>query len=367
MKEKELFDMVKNVDEDLICEMLEYSPDSAKGEEYEGVLYSVPEKVRKIHYWKYPVTAAALLLVMVGVLFAFNSGSTLPYNKEEQTGGGQESTANADSIDSAAVSYPLELLHCRLCDDGKYQVDEDAVTVTDDYALFRKYFFGTWEGDFRLAASCINRSTMIIDDSMKSFNMTEKNVWYSGLFYKIGDNALAFVCGSIGVASIHWVDMNDPDTMYIAWGSADSYGTIRLRDDNGTAEVIPAVYVLKKSDAPLNQPEENFLSIFKLYDMAKDHGIDFDLLVDMEFRYETADTGYLLQHNDDIQFYPVYLVSENADKLELRTKIGYKGYFGDELEMDIRYTVEKIDGEWIRTFDADDLENILRYDYGIKY
>lgn len=365
MKEEKLFDMVRNVDDELICEMLEYSPDSAKGGEYEGVLYSVPEKVRKIHYWKYPVTAAALLLVTAGMLFIFNSGSALPYNKEEQTGGEQESTADTDSIDPAAAVSALELLHCRLCEDGKYRVDEDAAVAADDYGLFREYFFGTWEGDFCLADSCMKRNALIIDDSMKSFNMTEKNVWFSGLFYKIGDNALAFVCGSVGGPSIHWVDMNDPGTMYIAWGSVGYYDTIRSGDENGTAEVGPAVYVLKKTDAPLNLPEENFLSIFKLHDMAQDHEIDFDLLVDMEFGYETEDMDYLLQHDDNILFYPVYLVSESDDKLELKTTIGAKGYFGDDPEMDISYTVEKIDGEWTRTFDADDIENILMYDYGI--
>ena len=104
MKEEKLFDMVRNIDDELICEMLEYSPDSGEGGEYEGVLYSVPEKVRKIHFWKYPAAAAALMLVTTGVLFVFNSGSTLPYNGGEQTGDEQESTANTNDNGSAETT-----------------------------------------------------------------------------------------------------------------------------------------------------------------------------------------------------------------------------------------------------------------------
>ena len=104
MKEEKLFDIVKNVDDDLICEMLEYSPDSAKDDVYEGVLYSVPENTGKMRFWRYPVTAAALLLVMVGVLVIFNSGNTLPYNKEEQTGDGQESTATTNDKEGEEIT-----------------------------------------------------------------------------------------------------------------------------------------------------------------------------------------------------------------------------------------------------------------------
>ena len=91
MKEEKLFEIVDSVDDDLICEMMEYSPNvKGKSEEYEGVLYSALEKARKAHYWQYPVTAAALMLAIVGALFIFNSGNTLPYNDGNQ----QSSTSN---------------------------------------------------------------------------------------------------------------------------------------------------------------------------------------------------------------------------------------------------------------------------------
>ena len=345
MKEEKLFKMVESVDDDLICEMMEYSPDvKAKGGEYEGVLYSAGEKVRKVHYWKYPAAAAVLMLAIVGVLFIFNTNSTLPYEE----GGSFASTVT--------THYPaLDLLNCRPDEDGKYRVDEDFLTATDDYELFRKYFFGTWEGSFDYAGESRNQDTLIIDDSLKSFNMTEKNIWYNQ-FYKVGNNVLAFVCGGAGYASekvggptIYWLDMNDPGTMYIAWGDVGEYDWLWSMDENGNASSTPAVYSLIKSDIPPNEPEENFLSIFRMYEMSRDHGIDFELLVDFDFGYLANGEDYLLAHNGYHLFYPVYLISENGDRLEFRTKVGTG--LDEQPLMDVSYTLEKIDGNWTRALE----------------
>ena len=98
MKEKKLFEIVNNIDDDLICEMLDYSPDvKEKGGEYEGVLYRAPEKVKKAHYWQYPVTAAALMLALVGALFIFNANNNLPYNDGDDRG-----NPPADTSDNTA-------------------------------------------------------------------------------------------------------------------------------------------------------------------------------------------------------------------------------------------------------------------------
>lgn len=94
MKEEKFFDIVSNVDDDLICEMLEYSHDTkTKGEKYVGALYPVPKKVRKISYWKYPTAAATLVIVLVGAFIVFNSRSTLlPYNDKDVQTSSQSTT-----------------------------------------------------------------------------------------------------------------------------------------------------------------------------------------------------------------------------------------------------------------------------------
>lgn len=341
MKEEKFFDIVNDIDDDLICEMLEYSPDKeTKGGEYKGTLYPAHEKAKRVRYWQYPVTAAVVILAAVGALFIFNMGDTLPY--EQQPG-----TATTDDIDLS----PLELINCRLCDDGKYRVDEKDFTVTDDYDLFRQYFFGTWEGSFCFAES-YERDSLVIDDSLKSFNMTGLEPWFDGVFYKVKDNVLAFICGSSEGGSTLWLDMNAPGTMYLSWGCMGDYETqwFYSRDGEGRPADTPALYTLKKTDIPPNEPEENFLSIFRLREISRDHGIDFDLLVNIEGISEDATERVC--HDDKAHFYPVYLVSESADKLVFETRIGnVLAENSENLELGVTYTIEKADGMWVTTVD----------------
>lgn len=581
MKEEKLFEIVNNIDDELICEMLEYGADTEKkGEEYEGKLYSGPQKQRKIHYWKYPVTAAALMLVLAGVLFIFNRGSTLPYNEEGTTDSEQgpdettdnaqgivtttedpgtpvdtnipydfteedkelqrflEKTANealkyqglydsgyfgdigwqiegdeehdgviyarfpqleqdvvikeyvflsdelsfktADELEEELSLYysseivsefmgyvgigeitertedaclieiknavlddngfmygvprfieingrlyrdtgakggwftpnwsmakvisktdeelifsflgygmddikqiraglgrlknedgwkydwwdictpyemvdpeevwgiktvqsaALDLLHCRIDEEGRYRVDDGEVTESDDYDLFRKYFFGTWDGAFSYYFLA-DTYGIVIDDSLNSFNMQSPEPWYTGNFYRIGDSTLSFLTGSMAGGTVFWLDMNDPETMYSAGGGFGEHNWIWSEEEGE----MPVVYVLKKTDLPPNEPEDNFMSIFKLREISRDYGIDFDLLTDLGFEYYGEDGGrYWLSHNWQMCFYPVYLVSQSPDKFEFTATVT-GGY--DDVEAEAYYTIEKINGEWVRT------------------
>lgn len=251
---------------------------------------------------------------------------------------------------NVAQSYPLNLLHCRPVEARYcYNFEDGAVTLMDDYDLFRQYFFGTWENEQGWGST--TDKPLVIDDSMKCYNITDQfNDWCTGEFYKIGDSTLAFVAGGSGGGILHWLDMNEPETLYYAWGD----------DENGVwlinSATEPEFGTLKKTDAPPNEPEENFLSVFRLREISRDYGIDFSLLTDMRFGYK-AENGvyYLLVHNAGASFYPVYLVSESPDKLEFRTTVG--NGFEEWLNSEARYTVEKINGEWVRTecmwYDAD--------------
>ena len=545
MKEEKLFEIVNNVDDELICEMLDYGADTEKkGEEYEGKLYSGPEKPRKIHYWRYPVTAAAVMLVLVGVLFIFNANNTLPYNEEEITGSGEGAADVSDdtateqqptvelarpprevkeySLDyepleetpdvalatnfvndffyakdigdpvlwydyldvdkyfdnpylkryveyhidnwtrqysgdiifyepdyvvafyskqagdinyisvaterfwmyeslypdwsgtgetavvgirdgkvvnfsiyglgghwianlwdedfdsedwlsydftdhenpwdneeyakkildglgismsentDAVTSHALDILHCRLSEDGHYRVDDDAVTESDDYDLYRKYFFGAWDGTFSYHFLA-DAQGMIIDDSLNSFNMQSPEPWYTGNFYRIGDSTLSFITGSMGGGTVFWLDMNDPETMYSAGGGFGEHNWIWTEEE----DEMPVVSVLKKTAALPNEPEDNFMSIFKLREISRDYGIDIELLTDLGFEYYGEDGGrYWLSHDYTMSFYPVYLVSQSPDKFEFTATVT-GGY--DDVEAEAYYTIEKINGEWVRT------------------
>lgn len=108
MKEEKLFDMVKNIDDDLICEMLDYSPETDDSV-CEGVLYSVPEGAKRRRFWRYPVTAAALLLVTAAVLFIMSFNGVIPDNTDVKTESEQtESTYSTGNTEAPADTQASE-------------------------------------------------------------------------------------------------------------------------------------------------------------------------------------------------------------------------------------------------------------------
>lgn len=244
----------------------------------------------------------------------------------------------------------LELLNCYLGEDGIYRVDQNALCVTDDYELFRKYFFGTWEGIFRFP-EYPEQESLVIDDSEKSYIMTETGIRMAGDFYEIDGHVLAFLSGSDCGPAIHWIDIDEPDTMYMVWGGVSDANSLWSREEDGSFTTIPAVYSLTKTDTPPNEPEKNFLSIYRLREISRDYGIDLELLVNIE--HESKDGAITLYHDDWYQFYPVYLVSEAPSKLEFKTQVG--NVYSKNSEIGVSYTLEKINGEWVRTLEFVDV------------
>lgn len=138
--------------------------------------------------------------------------------------------------------------------------------------------------------------------------------------------------------------------MYAQWLLVDLNGLFYAGNDKEFETPV-----LTKTDAPPNEPEENFLSIYKLLEMSRDYGIDLELLIDIEreanIEYEGEEITTLLCHDDWYQFYPVYLVSEAPDRLEFKTQVGNLAF--ENSEIGARYTIEKIGGEWVRTVEFD--------------
>ena len=252
-----------------------------------------------------------------------------------------------------AKSAPLGLIHAVLCEDGHYRIDEEYMTACDDYDLFRQYFFGTWDGTFSFAYEK-EEDGLIIDDSLKSFNMTSLGVWYVGDFYIIDGKVLLFCSSSQVGGTLFWLDMSDPETLYTTWGSFGSGKYSWLWTDVDGEE--PAVAKLKKSYLAPNEPEKGFMSILKLREISRDYGIDLSLLTDFGFDYYEEDKRYWLSHSYLMSSYPVYLVSQSPDKLEFKTIVS-GGY--DDIEGEVSYTVERINGEWVRTESVDRIHHII--------
>lgn len=235
----------------------------------------------------------------------------------------------------------LSLLNCSANEDGAFCIDQTAWKSSDDYTLFRKYFFGTWEGNYRFP-EYPEQTRLIIDDSEKSFVMTESGIRVLDGFYETGVNALAFMIGSDSGSAIIWINLDEPDTIYMAWGGMTS--PLWSRNESGEYSTAPVVYALRKADVPLNEPQDNFLSIFRLREMAQEYGIDNELLVNIEYESD----GTTLYHDDWYRLYPMYLVSEAEDKIVIRTTVGN----ADNIDMkpvEVICTFEKADGEWNRS------------------
>ncbi|MCM1299503.1 MAG: hypothetical protein NC203_02465 [Firmicutes bacterium] len=83
MKEKKLFKAVDYIDDDLICEMLDYSPDRDNEEELcENIIYSA-KAAGKRHYWRYPAAAVFMLGIVGTVLLIVSRSGELPHTPTE--------------------------------------------------------------------------------------------------------------------------------------------------------------------------------------------------------------------------------------------------------------------------------------------
>lgn len=257
-----------------------------------------------------------------------------------------ESSVTTVAEETAQAAAPgaepaLSLLNCRESDDGAYCIDRNAWKLSDDYEPFRKYFFGTWEGGFRFP-EYPEQKRLIIDDTENSFVMTETGIRVLDGFYETEAHAFAFMVASDSGSAIIWISTEEPDTLYMAWGGMTS--PLWSRDESGAYSDEPVVYTLRKTNEPLSEAEGGFLSIFRLREMAREYGIDTELLVNMEYESD----GTMLYHDDWYQFYPMYLVSEAGDKIVIRTSVGNAGDI-DLKPIDIICTFEKADGEWSRS------------------
>ena len=263
---------------------------------------------------------------------------------------------------------PLSILQYRTNEEGEREVyvNLEEWEKIEDFDLFRKYFFGAWEiteGQSIELSDMGGSLPFIIDDSEKSFFST--SYWYrlyKGYFYRIGENILAFAMNSKDAVHLFWIDINSPVIMYNDFFHDSEDGSLSHPNTTG----YNAIYTYSKSDIPVNEPLNGYLSIFRLYEIAREYGIDFDMLIKLQ--YEVAlenspdymvDTVNLL-HDDCLQSYPVYLLSEESDKLILKTTVG--NFYIRDVKWDITYTIEKINGRWIRTADPPEGEFSINSD-----
>lgn len=232
------------------------------------------------------------------------------------------------TLPEAVNPEPLDLLGWFEYASGEWRVLYQGWEECEDYDLFRKYFFGTWE--------CEGKSftdSLVIDDSQKAY-LAENNAFSFGKFYTREENVLIFEFRGNAETELFWLDVNHPGIMYHEPCCGNLFYEVGDKDHE-TA-------VFTKTTALVNEPEDGFLSVFRLRETARDYGIDYSLLVDIK----REENGELLLHDDWYQSYHVFLISEAPERLVLKTAVGNTAAGADVVSVIV--TLEKIGGEWVR-------------------
>ncbi len=234
--------------------------------------------------------------------------------------------------------------------DGAFRISDSEWTEMQDYNTFKEYFYGIWDRGDR---------EVVFDDSEKSeFAMLANYCFLTG-FYRSGESTLIFCMGGSAESSIWWLDMDQPDTLYWAGGSAG-------KEPNGIYlyDGIPNIAEFSRTDKEINEPENGYLSVIRQRELAAEHGFPLGLITDIETEYNNI----TINHDAKYYAYPVYLISESDDKIVLRTTLG-KMY---DAIGNVTYSIEKNEnGEWIQKIDsitsADDNPAHVRQTFDVKY
>ena len=209
--------------------------------------------------------------------------------------------------------------------DGLFHVSAENWTICEDYDLFREYFFGVWGDDY------------IIDDSEKDWVAASRSMYFDN-FYKVNDNVLAVVYHGFAGGELRWLDMRNPNVFYEAYGGIGDFPHGFPKNEDGT----PAVFTVNKKSSVTNEPEYNYLSIYRLKELSKQYGIPLETLADIEIQDENG----AVYHDSKYNFYPMYLVFEADNRLVINTEA--RAPYGDDGRR-LSLVFEKFTGKWERT------------------
>lgn len=254
---------------------------------------------------------------------------------------------------------PLELL-------GYYIDEENRVTVDDKGweactpDVFREYMFGTWEGGNRILGELEN-GFLIIDDSE---NNSRYNLKFACKYLKKGDTIIFYVTNYQSDAAILWLDINEPNIMYKTAINGNYLYVVTEEYFNKSDNPNNGINIFTKTDAPVNEPENNYMSRLRLYEIMQEYEIDFETLFIIRHTiYDAEERPHYFIMDGGFNTFPIYLISEATDKLVFKSEM-MSGY-GDAY-IDVTYTIERKNGKWDRTIEVEHEKNIEEQD-GIEF
>jgi hypothetical protein len=225
---------------------------------------------------------------------------------------------------------------------GYYFDEDDSLFIDTEgwveiYSLdeIKEYFYGTWE-----RAGGISKLT--VDDTKENNHFW----WMCDGFFKVGDNVIVSAHWDMaGPNYYYWLDMNEPDILF--------YQT------NRTSPHLVADYktaYFTKTDAPLNQPEDGFLTWFRERELAAAYGINPEMLTGVEFLHE--ESGRVLNRNARWRHFEMYLISESPEKLIFNAPLDDCVGMSPTYIADAIVTLDKINGEWVRTIEVNEVAEV---------
>jgi len=307
-----------------------------------------------------------LLLIVLILFSACKSNNPLPidtFDEANITSSITTATETTVATTTETVVTPTAEINLSALELLGYYIDNDNNIVIGelpqteyDFEMFREYFFGTWDGwgVFVYGESYPpEQKYCVIDDSEKS------NMYFhflTGKLGRIGDNVVFNKFDAAGIGYVFWMDINEPDIMYSVRDL--SYIDYIIKKDE--YEKIPdMVKSLIKTDEPVNHPENGFMSSLRLIEIEVNYGIEPEMLVFISLE---TDDGFKLIKDDLFLSSRIYLELETDNMLLFNSSVYFEpAKYEWDFPVDIIYTIEKVNGEWVRTveIDQEQLERII--------
>jgi hypothetical protein len=274
-----------------------------------------------------------------------------------------------EEIEEPEPSPELSLHNVKALELLGYIIDEDGniKTYSENWEIcepdtFREYMFGTWEGEMWDYENGGYKYYFVLDDTEDTAFINLKR---ANNYYRYGDTII-FLCSDYQTGSeILWLDINEPDILYSEWvngGDELGYIFMNLSDKIYPLDPNHQISFLTRTDAPIAEPDNNFMSRLRLHEIMRDYGIDSHMIFNIEYmmyiedhpRFNPEQPAFF-QMNGGFGTFPIYLISEGPGKLVFKSRLMY-GYGFSFIE-DVIYTIEKINDVWERTVEFD-LEKI---------
>jgi hypothetical protein len=246
--------------------------------------------------------------------------------------------ADLEVLDAEALKYLGYIMH-----DGGRIIPLNNWTDTLTPNEYRKYFFGTWERVDKVADDEWEawRNMVIFDDTID--NRLNKRGFLDGFFNTEAGAIVQSLGTPANEGGMFWVAFDNPNTLYYIHAPVSNAWLSKESDPLCLTALHANTIVYTRTDMLIAEPDDNYLSWLRLLEISMDYNISLNMLTDIEIEIENQK---YMRHYWGFWSQPVFLISEAPDKLVLRTT-AKTGMLDDEIEL--IYTIEKINGEWVRT------------------